>query len=208
MERVFLSRVHGQFDEQTLLTVGIVYIAANLFLWRWGPWTKTTVPPDWLASSIQIGEFSFPLYRFAVIVIGLLIFAVLWWFQEKTRAGAIVRAGMDDKEMTMGLGINYGLVCSAVFFLGTFIGGFAGFISTPWTGAEPNMGFPILLLALIAVVVGGLGTVQGTLLGAIVIGLINSLGKVYFPEFTSFIPYLAFLIILLVRPRGLLGRKQ
>ncbi len=208
LERVFLSRLHGQFNEQALLTLGLVYISANLFLWVWGPWTKTGTPPSWLAASIHIGEFSFPLYRFAVIVIGLIMFAGLWWFQEKTRAGAIVRAGMDDKQMTMGLGINYRLVSSAVFFLGTFVGGFTGFIATPWLGAEPNMGFRILLLAVIAVILGGLGTIQGTLLGAIMIGLISSFSKAFIPQFASFIPYLAFLIILLVRPYGLLGRKQ
>lgn len=208
IERVFLSRVHGQFDEQALLTLGIVYISANLFLWIWGPWTKTGAPPDLLASSINIGNISFPLYRFAIIIIGLLIFAALWWLQERTRAGAIVRAGIDDKEMTEGMGINYRLVCSTVFFIGTFVGGLTGFLSSPWLGAEPNMGFPLLLLALIAVIIGGLGTVQGTLLGAVVVGLINSFGKAYVPNMALFLPYIVFLLILLVRPRGLLGRRN
>ncbi len=207
VERVFLSRVHGQFDEQTLLTLGLVYISANLFLWIWGPWTKIGNSPQWLASSVSIGDHFFPLYRFAVIVIGLLIFGGLWWFQQRTRAGAIVRAGMEDKIMVQGLGINYALVSSAVFFLGTFIGGFTGYLSVPWLGAEPNMGFPILLMALISVIIGGLGTVQGTLLGAMVIRLINYLGKAFIPEMALFLPHIAFLVVLVTRPYGLLGRK-
>lgn len=208
VERAFLSRLHGQFNEQALLTVGLVYIFANLFIWIWGAHPKAGAAPSWLAVSIGIGELTFPVYRFAIIFIGLLIFVGLWWLQERTRAGAIVRAGMDDKEMTMVLGINYGLVCSAIFFLGVFVGGFAGFIATPWLAVEPYEGFPILLLALIAVVVGGVGKVQGTLLGAMLIGLVDSFGKAFIPQFALFTPYLAFVIILLARPSGLLGRSQ
>lgn len=207
MERVFLSRLHGQFNEQALLTVGLVYILANLFLMIWGPHPKVGSAPSWLADSVNIGEFYFPLYRFALIFIGLVIFASLWWFQDKTRAGAIVRAGMDDKQMTMGLGIRYMLVSSAIFFLGAFVGGIAGFLSTPWLGVEFRMAFPILLLALIAIIIGGVGTAQGTLLGAMVIGLIDSFSKVFITQFALFIPYLAFVIILLFRPSGLLRRK-
>jgi branched-chain amino acid transport system permease protein len=208
IERGLLSRIHGQFNEQALLTLGIVYIASNLFLWIWGPYMKIGMAPSWLAVSVGVGGLSFPVYRFAIIFIGLVIFAGLWWFQEKTKAGAIVRAGMDDKEMTTGLGINYALVCSAIFFLGAFVGGICGFIAAPWLGAEHRMAFPILLLALIAVVIGGVGTVQGTLLGAMVVGLIDSFGKVLIPQFALFTPYIAFVIILLFKPAGLLGRKQ
>lgn len=208
IERGLLSRLHGQFNEQALLTLGIVYIASNLFLWIWGPYMKMGTAPSWLAVSITTGALSFPVYRFALMFIGLVIFAGLWWFQEKTRVGAIVRAGMDDKEMTTGLGINYALICSAIFFLGAFVGGICGFAAAPWLGAGHLMAFPILLLALIAVVIGGLGTVQGTLLGAIVVGLIDSFSKALIPQFVLFAPYIAFIIILMAKPTGLLGRKQ
>lgn len=206
LERVFLSRLYGQYNEQVLLTIGFIYILGNIALWTWGAWVKTGAPPPYLATSIAIGSLSFPLYRFVLIFIGLAIFAGLWWLVEKTRAGAIIRAGMDDKEMTMGLGINYGLVCSAVFFLGTFLGGFAGFIGTPVLAASPEIGFPMLLMALIVVIVGGVGTVKGTLLGALTIGIIDSLGKAFFPDFAMFTIYVVFIIILLVKPSGLLGR--
>lgn len=207
IQRVFFARFHGQFNEQVLLSIGLIYIFENLFQWIWGPLTKTGTVPSYLAFSIDIGELSFPVYRLFITFLGLVVFAGLWWFQEKTRAGAIVRAGMDDEEMTVGLGINYALVCSAVFFLGTFVGGVAGFIAAPWLGAEPRAGFPILILAIIVIIIGGVGTVQGTLVGAIVVGLIDSFGKAFIPQFALFTPYLAFIVILLARPSGLLGRK-
>ena len=208
LERLFLSRLHRQINEQVLLTLGLVYILGNAVLWVWGPFPKLGTVPSILDVSMHIGDLSFPVYRFVIIVIGLAIAAGLWLFQEKTRSGAIIRAGMDDKQMTMGLGINYGLVSTAIFFLGAFIAGLAGFLGSPILGAEPGMSFPIILLAMIVVVVGGMGTVQGTLLGSIVIGLLDTLGKAFFPDFALFTIYLVFIIILLVRPTGLLaGRK-
>jgi branched-chain amino acid transport system permease protein len=132
----------------------------------------------------------------------------LWLFQEKTRTGAVMRAGMDDKQMTIGLGINYGLFSSFIFFLGAFLGGLAGFLGTPIIGIQPGLSFDILLFAVIVIVVGGVGNVQGALLGAILIGIIDGFGKAYFPDFAVFTIYLAMIIILLSRPYGLLGRPQ
>jgi branched-chain amino acid transport system permease protein len=161
-----------------------------------------------LAGSVAIGDLRFPTYRFAIIIIGLIIAFGLWWFLEKTRAGAIVRAGMDDKQMIMGLGVNYALVSTTVFFLGALMGGFAGLIGSPILGAQVDMSFPIVLLAMIVIVVGGMGTIQGALLGSIVIGLLDTLGKSFFPDLAMFTIYLVFIIILLVRPSGLLqGRR-
>ena len=207
IQRVFLSRLHGLHNEQALLTLGLVFISGNLLLWIFGPSARTGTVPSWLAFSIHIGEYSFPVYRFAIMFVGLVIFAGLWWLQEKSRAGSIVRAGIDDKEMTMVLGINYALVSSAIFVLGTAVAGFAGFISAPWFAMRPNFAFQILMLALIAVVIGGVGKVQGTLLGAVIVGLIDSFSKPFVPKLSLFTPFIAFVIILIVKPSGLLGRK-
>jgi len=114
---------------------------------------------------------------------------------------------MDDKEMTAVLGVNYGLVSSIVFLTGAFVGGFAGFIGLPIIAVNPAIVFDILLLSLIVIVVGGVGRIEGTLLGAMVIGLIDSLGRAYFPDFAYFTMYLVMAIILLVKPGGLLARK-
>jgi branched-chain amino acid transport system permease protein len=126
---------------------------------------------------------------------------------DKTQVGAIVRAGMDDQEMAMGLGINVALVSIVVFALGSFVAGFSGVIGAQVLGVNLNFGMDILSLSMIVVIVGGLGSVQGTLLGSILIGGIDSFGKALFPELSMFFMYLAMIIILLAKPRGLLGRR-
>jgi branched-chain amino acid transport system permease protein len=208
MERAFLRRLYKQLDDQVLLTLGLVYILGNIALWIYGGHGRVAPPPPFLAFSIHIGDYAFPVYRLALIVIGIIAYIGLWWFIDRTRAGAIIRAGMDDKEMTMGLGLNYGLVCSAVFSLGAFAGGFAGAIGTPLIGVSFYMPMDILLYALIVVVVGGTGSVQGTLVGALAIGLIDAYGKALIPDFAMFTMYVALIITLLVKPTGILGRKQ
>ena len=208
LERAFLSRLYKQINEQVLLTLGFVYIFGNSILWVWGPRSRIGTPPSFAAGVISIGDISFPIYRILIILIGLAAAIGLWWFQEKTRGGTIVRAGMDDKEMTVGLGINYRLICSAIFLLGAFMAGVAGFIGAPVIGVHSGMAFDILLLALIVIVVGGVGYVQGALLGALIIGLIDAFGKAFFPDLAMFSIYLAMIVMLLVKPTGLLGRKQ
>jgi branched-chain amino acid transport system permease protein len=208
LERLCLNRLYRQHNEQMLLTLGFVFILGNVVLWVWGGYAYMGKLPGFLADTILIGELTFPIYRLALILIGLVLAAALWWLQEKTRAGAILRAGMDDKNMTMALGIDYGLVCSVIFFLGVFIAAFTGYIGTPLMGAQAEMGWPILLLSLSVVVVGGVGRVEGTLLGAIIVGCLDSLGKTFFPNFSQFTIYLIFVLTIMIRPAGILGRKQ
>jgi branched-chain amino acid transport system permease protein len=208
LERLFLGRLYKQVSDQVLLTLGLVYIFWNVILWIWGPKAHIGEAPYILQGAINMGGFSYPLYRLTIILIGAAIFIALWFFQEKTRTGAIMRAGMDDKQMTIGLGINYGLFSSFIFFLGAFLGGLAGFLGTPIIGIQPGLSMDILLFAIIVIVIGGVGYVQGALLGAILIGIIDGFGKAYFPDFALFTVYLAMIIILLFRPYGLLGRSQ
>lgn len=205
MERGFLRRLHGKISEQVLLTFGVMYVLTNTVQWIWGSRPMVALAP--LSGSIAVGEFSFPIYRLVVVLIGLVAAIGLHIFQEKTRIGAIIRAGMDNKEMVMGLGINFGLLCSAVFCFGAFIAGFAGLIGTPMMGVYPRVAVDVLLLALIVVVVGGMGSIPGALFSALLIGLLDAFGKVYFPSLGYFLIYLALIIILLIRPSGLMGRK-
>jgi branched-chain amino acid transport system permease protein len=135
------------------------------------------------------------------------VLALLWYIQDRTRTGAIIRAGMDNKDMTVSLGINYGLVSTLVFLLGMALAGVAGVIGAPITGAYPSMGDNLLLLTLIVVVVGGTGYIQGTMLGALVIGLLDTYGKAYIPQVALFFAWIVFLAVLLIRPSGLIGRK-
>ena len=208
LDRLFLSRLYKQFNEQALLTLGLVYICANVVMWIWGPWSRIGKSPAILTDSVTIGDFNFSVYRFAIIAIGLVIFGGLWWLQDKTKIGARIRAGMDNKEMTTGLGVNYGMISTAIFILGAIMGGLAGFLGAPIIGAFPEMSMDILLLAMIVSVVGGLGSIQGALLGSLIIGIIDTFGKAYFPDFATFTVYFIFIIMLLAKPTGLIGRKQ
>ena len=208
VDRVFFKRLYRKINEQALLTLGLVYIASNAVLWIWGPYSKMGKAPGFLSGSLTVGGLHFPLYRLAIIVVGLVVFVVLWWLQDKTRVGAQVRAGMDDKEMVIGLGVNYGLISSVVFIVGIMMGGFAGYIGAPVIGVQPEISMPILLLAMIVAVVGGLGSIQGALLGSLIIGIVDTAGKSYFPDLGMFTLYVIFIAMLLIRPAGLLGRKR
>ncbi len=210
MQRWFLNRMHGvfRFREQALLTLGITYIIQNVILWIWGPDPVTTMAPSYLTPTIVIGRFTFPIFRFFIMGLGLAIFGALWWFQDKTRAGAIVRAGMDDRDMTTALGLNYGLICTIVFFFGAFVAGAAGFIALPWLASEFRMGWQILVFALVCMVIGGHKKVQGALLGAVAVGLVDSYGKAFLPTFSSFSYFILMIVMLLVRPQGLLGGSR
>lgn len=209
VDRGLLRHLYRQTNEQVLLTVGLIYILINVVRWLWAApniWTQSA--PSTLSGVVSMLGIPFPVYRLVLILVGVAVFIGLWLLLEKTRAGAIVRAGMDDKQMVMGLGVNYGLVSSAVFVLGSAMGGLAGFLGTPILGATADMGTSTLLLAVVVTIVGGVGSVQGTLVGGLLIGLVDGLGKAYFPFYAMFIPYIVMIIILLVRPSGLLGKAQ
>jgi branched-chain amino acid transport system permease protein len=207
LERGFLRHLYKQLNEQVLLTFGFIYILTNLVQWVWGPVYRAAFTAPFLSGSFFIMDRSYPTARIATIIIGLILAAGLWWLQDKTRVGAIVRAGMDNAEITIALGINLRRVSTAVFFLGAFIAGTAGVIGAQLLGAYTALGIDILLLALVVLIVGGVGSIQGALLGSILIGTIDAFGKALFPELARFTIYLAMITILVIRPWGLLGRK-
>lgn len=207
IERGLFRHLHKQFSEQVLVSFGLVFILTNLTNWLWGPVPRGPYTAEFLPQAVEFAGYSYPSARFGIIVVGLALAVGLWWLQDKTRIGAIVRAGMDDREMAMGMGLNLERVSVAIFFLGAFIAGFAGVMGAQVLGANAAQGFDILLLALVVVVVGGVGSVQGALLGGIVIGTIDAFGKTLFPEFSMFLIFLAMVVILVIRPTGLLGRR-
>src|SRR5665811_1382611 len=174
MERGFLRRLYKRYDEQVLLTFGFVYILVNVSMWIWGAQAKPSFSPSFLSGSLHFGDSLYPVSRLATIALGLLVAIGLWWLQQRTRVGAIIRAGMDDEEMTRGLGINLRLVSSVVFFLAAFVAGMAGVVGSQLLGVSPDMGVDILLLSLIVVIVGGVGSVQGALAGAMLIGIVDA----------------------------------
>ncbi len=145
--------------------------------------------------------------RIAIILIGIVIAVGLWWLQDKTRAGAMIRAGMDDKETAVALGINLPLVATVAFFVGSFIAGFAGVIGAQVTGVYPEMSMSVMLLVLAVIIIGGVGSVQGTLVGAGILGVIDAFGKALFPDYAMFTVYLAMIVVLIIKPSGILGRQ-
>lgn len=207
MEAGFIRRLHKREMDQVLLTIGFVYILTNLTQWIWGPIPKSGITPSILDGGMQIGEIIIPWFRFAVIVCGLFAALLLWLLQEKTRMGAIIRAGMDNKNMTMVLGINIYAVFTFVFVLGSFVAGFCGLIGAPSFGINLATGWDTLLYAMIVVIVGGTGSIPGTLAGGMIIGLVDAFGKAYFPSLADFSIYLVLIFILLFRPSGLMGRR-
>jgi branched-chain amino acid transport system permease protein len=207
MERGLLRHLYKQPNEQVLLTFGFVYILSNVCLWVWGGWPRMPFTAKFLTGSFEIMGRAYPKARIAIILIGLVLAVGLWWLQDRTRMGAIVRAGMDDKETTMGLGINLELAFAVIFFISSFIAGAAGVIGAQLLGVQTDLGLEVLLLALIVIIVGGVGSIQGALLGGILIGVIDAFGKAVFPQMAMFTMYLTMIIVLIVRPTGLLGRK-
>jgi branched-chain amino acid transport system permease protein len=207
IERVFLRRLYKQMNEQVLLTFGFVYIITNICLWVWGGDAKVPFWDPALSGNLNVAGLLYPKTRITVIAIGSVLAVLLWWLQDKTRIGAIIRAGMDDREMVTGLGINLGRVSMLIFSLAAFIAGAAGVIGAQLWGVYSYQGLQTLLFALIVIIVGGIGSIQGALAGALIIGVVDAFGKAVLPELSMFFMYLVMIIILVVRPSGLLGRK-
>lgn len=206
MERFFLRRFHLDELPQTLLTFGFLFIIADLSLWIWGGDPIILDKPAAFSTSINLaGEF-YPTYRLMLIGVGLLVAAILWWFQEYTRLGAMLRAGVDDSEIARAIGINVSLLFTLVFALGAFLAALGGVLGGPIIGASAGADFEVMLLAFVVVIVGGLGSLRGALVGGLLIGLLDNFGKIYFPEFALFTIFVPMAVILSFRPTGLFGR--
>ncbi len=192
---------------QVLLTFGMLLIISDVCRWVWGGNPLAIPKPEILQGTIYLGSIVVPLYRLAVIIIGTVILLFLWWFQERTKYGAIVRAGVDDAEMAQGIGINISLVKTLVFSLGALLAGLAGVIGGPFVGLSVGLDIEILLLAIVVVVIGGTGSLRGALVGALLIGLIDSFGKSLLPELSIFTLFAAMVVVLAIKPSGLFGTK-
>ena len=192
---------------QVLLTFGLVYIFHDLFTIIWGKDVLSVNPPEALSSSIEMLGFTFPAYRLALIVIGAIIVLFLWYVQEKTKWGAVVRAGLSDKEMAGALGINIHLVFTLVFVFGSLLAGLGGVLGAPILGTYPGMEFSILILSLVVLVVGGLGSVSGTFMASLLVGFVETFSRYLVPELSLIITFALMAVVLVVRPQGLVGRK-
>ncbi|HEV8043546.1 MAG TPA: branched-chain amino acid ABC transporter permease, partial [Rubrobacter sp.] len=207
VERLLLSRSYGNELNEVLLTFGLAFVLADLVRLIWGTNPQTLAEPAALGFRVAFAGIEFPAYRLFVIVVGCLVAALLWYFETRTRIGAIVRAGVDDREMVSALGINVTAVFAGVFAFGTGLAAFGGILGGPILGMYPDQGFDVLVLALIVVVLGGLGTWKGAFAGALLVGMVDTLGRVYFPSLSLVIVFLLMAVVLLVRPSGLFGRS-
>jgi len=206
VQRFFLQRLQHEELSQALITFGILLIISDLALWIWGGIPQTLPKPSWLKGSIEVRGIMFPSYRFFLIGIGLVIAAGLWLLQRRTKVGAIIRASVDDPEMVEGLGINRTVVYTAMFALGAFLATLAGVLGGPLIGVYPGVDFEVLILAFVVVIVGGLGSLEGAFIGAVIVGLIDNFGKALFPELALFTIFAPIVIILALKPTGLLGK--
>jgi branched-chain amino acid transport system permease protein len=192
---------------QVLITFGLLLIIADLCRSIWGGIPLAIPKPEIFNGAVHFGNVIYPKYRLVIVAVGVIVFVFLWWFQERTKYGAIIRAGVDDEKMTQAIGINISVVKTLVFGLGALLAGFAGVIGGPFIGLYTGLDIEILLLALVVIIIGGMGSLWGALIGALFIGLLDSFGKSLLPEFSMFTIFAAMVIVLAVNPAGLFGSE-
>jgi branched-chain amino acid transport system permease protein len=206
VERLVLRRLGNNALSQVLATLGIAFVIADACLWFWGGDPRSVSAPEMLSGSARMFGLTFPLYRLVVLVISIVIAIALWLLLDKTRLGIMIRASVDDRQMAQGVGVPATRIFSIVFCLGAALAGLGGVIAAPILSVYPGLDADMLPLALVVVILGGLGSLAGAFIGSFVIGFIYSFGQVLFPDLAYIILFLPMVVILAVRPRGLFGR--
>jgi len=218
LQILVFRRLEGDELRQTLITIGISIIAADQMLAIWTGNTYQFELPEWLYGAVQLPIVTaikssgtevflkFPAYRLFVLAVAIAVGIGLWLFLNKTRTGMMIRAGVDDSDMLQASGVNVNLIFVLVFALGAGLAGFAGVVGSSALSIAPGEDVRYLLASLIVVIVGGMGSVTGAALGAIIIGLAEQFGLVYFPTYGVVITFLIMIIVLAFRPQGILGK--
>jgi branched-chain amino acid transport system permease protein len=206
MERWLLRQLPGQQMAQVLVTLGISFIVADFCLMVWGGDPIAVATPDALAGFVRLGVLIFPTYRLAIIGIAVVVAIALWLLLDRTRLGAMIRAGVDDPDMARVVGIRVSQLFTIVFSLGAGIAAFAGVIGGPILTVYPGLDQYMLPLALVVVIIGGSGSLFGSIVGSLAIGFIYNFGQALLPELAYFVLFLPMLLVLLLRPQGLFGR--
>ena len=193
---------------QVLVTFGLIFVGFDAVRMVWGALPHTIPIPRALDGSVTVLGEVYPTYRLFIIAVGLAVLVALHFGLERTRLGAIVRAGVDDRTMVAALGINVERAFFLVFCLGCWLAGLAGVVSAPVFSIFPGMDMSILILTLIVVVVGGPGSLKGAAVGSLVIGMVDTYGQVLAPELARVTIYALMAAVLLVRPHGLFPVSQ
>jgi branched-chain amino acid transport system permease protein len=206
IERFLLRRLEGQILPQVLLTLGFAFIIADICLMAWtgDPWQPAT--PDHLRGAVQVAGLYFPLYRLVIVLVAVAIAAALWLLVDWTRLGAMIRAGVDDAPIARVVGIRVSQLFTLVFALGAALAAFGGVIGAPYLSVYPGLDFEMLPLALIVVILGGVGSLLGALVGSFVIGFLYNFGTALLPDLAYVILFLPMVLILVLRPQGLFGK--
>jgi branched-chain amino acid transport system permease protein len=206
--QVFIFRfMEGQDLRQTLVTIGLSIVFADLMLWAFGGEIYTFDPPAWIYGSTVLPVVEkFPTYRIAVLLAAIVIGIGLWSFLAKTRVGMMIRAGVDDRGMLAASGVNVQLVFAATFAIGAGLAGLAGVVGGTALSISPGEDTRYLLASLVVVIVGGMGSVVGASIGALLIGLAEQFGLAYAPTYSVVFTFVIMVVALAFRPRGIMGR--
>ncbi|OQW51051.1 branched-chain amino acid ABC transporter permease [Candidatus Raskinella chloraquaticus] len=210
LEEAFVKRLIGRDHlAQVLLSYGLILVIDEVRQILFGKDVHSVAPPAWLQGSIELTDvLSYPIYRLALCIACLVLAGIIFFIIQKTRLGMILRAGAENRDMTRALGISFDRVNRYVFAGGIALAALGGILVAPISTVFPGMGDSMLILSFVVVVLGGIGSVAGAAFGALLIGLTDTFGKVFFPQVSSILVYLLMVIILLWRPNGLLGRAS
>jgi branched-chain amino acid transport system permease protein len=192
---------------QILFTLGLVLIVQESIALIWGPDPLSVDVPHGLAGGIALGVISFPYYRLFLVAIAALLIAIVWLVLERTKLGAIIRAGIEDPEMVDAIGYDVQRLFTIVFGIGVALAAIAGALILPLRGGQPAMGNELNAISFVVVVIGGLGSFAGAVAGGIIVGLVQSLMTLVFPAADEVAIFVAMAVVLLVRPQGLFGRR-
>jgi branched-chain amino acid transport system permease protein len=207
VERVTLRPLYGRDPIYgVLVTFGLAIVVEEGIFLVWGPGPQPFSPPGVLQGPIEILGTFYPRYRLFVIVFGVLVAVALWLFLQRTRIGMIVRAGNLDSEMVEAMGINVQRIFTGMFGVGVALAAMGGIVAGPVFGVYPTMGTSILIEAFIVVVIGGLGSIRGSFVGALIVGISQSVGSTYISQYVSILLFALMIVVLLFRPYGIYGQ--
>jgi branched-chain amino acid transport system permease protein len=208
VERVLIRRLYGRDPLYSLLlTFGLAFIFEDGTRWLWGPATVPFVIPDWLSSPLSSEFFFLTGYRVFMVLLVVVTVLALFLILNRTRLGIRIRAGTSDLETVSVLGVNIRVLRNLNFALGVYLAGLAGVLAAGMLGLQPTIGSTLIMPSFVAIIIGGLGSLPGTLLGGLLIGAASGVVTVFYPSASEAVIYVIMGIVLLVRPRGLLGEE-
>ena len=206
LDQGLLRWVRGYDLRQVLLTLGVALVLNDLALVIWGGDTFSVPTPAALQGAMSVGGVIYPKFRLFVLAVGVVTFIALWLMLNKTRLGALIRAGVDDAEMVEASGINIRRVFLLTFMLGSALAGLGGLLGGAFLTLYPSADAEILVFSMAVVIIGGRGSLVGAAVGSILIGMLNTFGQVWFPELAYFVIFGPMALLLAFRPLGLFGR--